>query len=119
MDNSFVLWGLLLVVGLMARSGMLIALYGAALVHLALDFPLHNNDSRAHFWPLTNWKFISPVSYWDPKYYGHIVGPSRSRPRSGSKCLSVAQIQRARNARIHYCFGVARSRASRHLWYYV
>ncbi|MFT4744102.1 MAG: hypothetical protein ACI91Z_002082 [Yoonia sp.] len=74
-DNSFVLWGLLLVVGLMARSGVLVALCGAALMHLALDFPLHNDDARAHFWPLTNWKFVSPVSYWNPKYYGHIVGP--------------------------------------------
>lgn len=74
-DNSFVIWGLLLVIGVMARCGVLIALCGAALIHLVLDFPLHNDDARAHFWPLTNWKFISPVSYWDPKYYGHIVGP--------------------------------------------
>ena len=75
MDNSFVLWGLVLVIGLMWRSPVMIALCGAALLHLAFDFPLHNDDARAHFWPLTNWKFISPVSYWDPKYYGHIVGP--------------------------------------------
>jgi len=61
--------------GIMARSGVLIALCGAALFHLALDFPLHNDDARAHFWPVTNWKFISPVSYWDPKHFGHIVGP--------------------------------------------
>ena len=59
----------------MARSAVLIALFSAALVHLTLDFPLHNDDARAHFWPLTNWKFTSPVSYWDPKYYGQIVGP--------------------------------------------
>lgn len=62
-DNSFVIWGLLLVAGIMARSAVLFALCGAALLHLALDFPLHNDDARAHFWPLTNWKFISPVSY--------------------------------------------------------
>ena len=37
-DNSFVLWGLLLVVGLMARSAVLIALCSAALMHLTLDF---------------------------------------------------------------------------------
>ena len=74
-DNSFFVWGLLLVLGIMARSGVLIALCGAALLHLALDFPLHNDDARAHFWPVTNWKFISPVSYWDPKHFGHIVGP--------------------------------------------
>ena len=74
-DNSFVIWGLLLVAGIMARSAVLFALCGAALLHLALDFPLHNDDARAHFWPLTNWEFISPVSYWDPNHYGHIVGP--------------------------------------------
>ncbi len=74
-DNSFVLWALMLVIGLMTRSAVLIALCSAALLHLTLDFPLHNDDARAHFWPITNWKFVSPVSYWDPKYYGHIVGP--------------------------------------------
>ena len=74
-DNSFVLWGLALVVALMARAPVFIALCGAVMLHLTLDFPLHNDDARAHFWPITNWKFISPVSYWDGKYYGHIVGP--------------------------------------------
>ena len=74
-DNSFVLWGMGLVLALMLQSRVLLALCGAALLHIALDFPLHNDDARAHFWPVSNWKFISPVSYWDPKYYGHIVGP--------------------------------------------
>lgn len=74
-DNSFVLWGLALVLAIMTGSKVAIALTGAALLHLALDFPLHNDDARAHFWPLTNWKFISPVSYWDRDHFGHIVGP--------------------------------------------
>ncbi|MEJ6403517.1 hypothetical protein [Yoonia sp. 2307UL14-13] len=59
----------------MARSPVMIALCGAALLHLFLDFPLHHDDGRAHFWPLTNWIFQSPVSYWDRNHYGNIAGP--------------------------------------------
>lgn len=73
-DNSFVLWGILLIVGIMANARIIVALGGAALVHLALDFPLHNNDARAHFWPLSTWVFQSPLSYWDPAHHGRIVG---------------------------------------------
>jgi len=53
----------------------LIAFAGAGLLHLALDFPLHNDDARAHFWPATDWRFISPVSYWDLRHFGGIIGP--------------------------------------------
>lgn len=74
-DNSFIIWGLGLVLAFMARAPVAIALTGAALLHLLLDFPLHNDDARAHFWPFTNWKFISPVSYWDRNHYGQIVAP--------------------------------------------
>ncbi len=74
-DNSVVLWGIALAVALMARSGWAVALTGAALLHLALDFPLHHDDARAHFWPLTDWIFVSPVSYWDPAHYGTWVAP--------------------------------------------
>jgi hypothetical protein len=74
-DNSMVLWGIALVLGLMWRSPVIIALCGAALLHLVFDFALHHDDGRAHFWPISNWIFASPVSYWDPQHYGGIVGP--------------------------------------------
>jgi len=74
-DNSFVLWGAGLALAFVVRAPWAIALCGAALLHLALDFPLHHNDGRAHFWPLSNWVFASPVSYWDRSHYGGIVGP--------------------------------------------
>lgn len=70
-DNSFVLWGLLLGLALWARKGWAVALTGAALLHLALDFPLHHDDGRPHFWPLSSWVFESPFSYWDR---GHGAG---------------------------------------------
>lgn len=45
----------------------------AALTHLAGDLPLHADDAHPHFWPLTDWRFFSPVSYWDPDYYGGLA----------------------------------------------
>lgn len=74
-DNSFILWGIALAAALALRSSWAIALTGAALLHLALDFPLHHDDGRPQFWPLTNWIFESPVSYWDSRAYGNIIGP--------------------------------------------
>ena len=74
-DNSMILWGIALVLGVMWRSPVMIALCGAALLHLGLDFLLHHDDGRAHFWPITDWIFMSPVSYWDGDHYGNIVGP--------------------------------------------
>ncbi|MEL6549824.1 MAG: cobalamin biosynthesis protein CobQ [Pseudomonadota bacterium] len=73
-DNSFVLWGIALGLAVWLRSGWAIALSGAALLHIAFDFPLHNEDARMHFWPLTDWKFFSPISYWDSASGAQVVG---------------------------------------------
>lgn len=73
-DNSFVLWGLALAAALLWRNTAAVAFTGAALVHLAFDFPLHSHDARMHFWPLTDWKFESPVSYWNRSEGGNVVG---------------------------------------------
>ena len=64
-DNSFVLWGIGLALALWAGSGWAVAFTGAALLHLATDLPLHGHDARMHFWPVTDWKFHSPLSYWE------------------------------------------------------
>jgi len=73
-DNSFILWGIAFAFALWSKTPWAVALTGAALLHIALDFPLHMEDARAHFWPLTEWKFISPVSYWDTAHHGALVG---------------------------------------------
>ncbi|MCG6903455.1 MAG: cobalamin biosynthesis protein CobQ [Rhodobacter sp.] len=73
-DNSFVLWGGLLALGLCYRHAALIACAGAACLHLAFDFPLHNHDARMHFWPVSSWVFESPLSYWDSRHYGESIG---------------------------------------------
>lgn len=46
----------------------------AALTHLAGDFPVHVDDAHPHFWPLTDWRFRSPVSYWDNVHHGRAFG---------------------------------------------
>ena len=64
-DNSVLVWGTLLCIAIWSGRRWAIALCAAALLHLALDFPLHHDDGRPHFWPLSGWVFESPVSYWD------------------------------------------------------
>jgi len=32
---------------------------------MVLDFPFHAEDAHKHFWPLSDWRFHSPFSYWD------------------------------------------------------
>jgi hypothetical protein len=49
-------------------------LFGSAgLLAAAEDLLLHHNDAHAHFWPISDYRFASPVSYWDPAHYGHIT----------------------------------------------
>ncbi len=73
-DNSFLVWGALFGLALWTRRAWAVALTAAALLHLALDFPLHAGDGRPQFWPLTMWVFDSPLSYWDSRFGGRIVG---------------------------------------------
>lgn len=42
----------------------------AALTHLAGDFPVHNSDAHMHFQPLSDWRFRSPISYWEAAHHG-------------------------------------------------
>ena len=80
--NSLPLFGLILLLGWMvpktvpglnALSSALIFFALAAITHLLGDLPLHVKDGHAHFVPFTQWRFVSPVSYWDPRHYGTIV----------------------------------------------
>lgn len=76
-DNSVFVYGALLLAGLALRAAAagppLVAFAGAALLHIGLDLPVHHDDGRPHFWPLTDWVYASPISYWDPQRSGHWV----------------------------------------------
>jgi hypothetical protein len=73
-SNSFVLFGLAFAIAFWRRRPLLAILAVAALLHLALDFPLHADDAHRHFWPVSDWRFASPVSYWDANHNGLIGG---------------------------------------------
>ena len=74
-DNSIPLWAVLLFLSIRWGRLWMQALCAAALLHLGLDFALHHDDGRPHFWPLSNWVFESPVSYWDIRRGGAWIGP--------------------------------------------
>ncbi|EDZ44619.1 MAG: cobalamin biosynthesis protein CobQ [Rhodobacteraceae bacterium] len=74
-DNSFLLWGLVLAFALWRKARAGVAFAGAGLLHVSLDFPLHHDDGRPHFWPASDWIFESPVSYWDRAHHAGWVQP--------------------------------------------
>ena len=75
-DNSFIFWGLALAVAIWRKMPILLAFSGAGFLHLLFDFPLHTHDVRMHFWPVTDWVFVSSFSYWDSTAYAGVVGPA-------------------------------------------
>jgi len=55
-----------------ARSHIVGACLLSMLLHTLTDLPVHHDDGHRHFFPLSDWRFDSPVSYWDPAHYGHL-----------------------------------------------
>lgn len=47
-------------------------LCASVLLHALGDAFLHREDGHRHLWPLSTWRFESPVSYWDPAHHGHL-----------------------------------------------
>lgn len=69
-SNSVPLAILLLCVGLQRNWTPLTVMAGAMLIHAGLDLPLHADDAHRHFWPISDWRFHSTISYWDSDYHG-------------------------------------------------
>lgn len=76
--NAVFLWLALLIAGFLLlrvpsvfRVGLFVFFVAAAaLLHVGLDLPVHHDDAHRHFWPISDWRFRSPVSYWDPAHHG-------------------------------------------------
>lgn len=45
----------------------------AALLHIAFDLPFHNHDAYRHFWPISDWRFYSPLSYYETEHHARWV----------------------------------------------
>lgn len=50
-----------------------ILLFISMVCHSLLDLPVHHDDAHRHFFPFSDYRFISPLSYWDPRHHGKIV----------------------------------------------
>lgn len=44
-------------------------------IHTVFDIPLHHNDGPRIFYPFSDYRFMSPISYWDVNYYANYVIP--------------------------------------------
>lgn len=74
LSHSFILWPALLLLGHVVGKKLLFWIAAGGILHSFMDFTVHVDDAYRHLWPLTDWKFESPLSYWDPNHYGNIVG---------------------------------------------
>lgn len=72
--NSIPLIAIALGISFHFRKTVLSMVLASMLIHCFLDFPVHHDDGHRHFYPFSDFRFASPLSYWDPRYYGNIVG---------------------------------------------
>lgn len=109
-DNSVLFWGLGFALAVRRSAPWAIALTGAALLHLCLDFPLHHDDGRPHFWPMTSWVFESPFSYWDRAHGAHGIALLEAA------CAVGATAMLFRRSAPFWALGVAVALMAAELW---
>lgn len=47
--------------------------FASMFLHGIFDLPIHNDDAHRHFFPLSDFRFFSPLSYWDTKHHAGLV----------------------------------------------
>jgi membrane-bound metal-dependent hydrolase YbcI (DUF457 family) len=74
--HSFLPWGaamlLLLSTGAWRRWPGLAAFIAGWGSHVVIDMLTHRSDGYPIFWPLSAYRFPTPVSYWEPAYHGRV-----------------------------------------------
>lgn len=73
LTHSFILWPLLIAVACYFGWHLIRWFSISAFLHAAVDFFVHTADAYRHFWPVSDWKFVSPISYWNNAEYGRYV----------------------------------------------
>ncbi len=71
--NSIPIYAVMFLIGFFARGRLwgkcLLVFALAALIHMATDLPVHAHDAYRHFWPLSDWRFFSPFSYYEADHH--------------------------------------------------
>lgn len=52
-----------------ALAGLTLVFALAALIHIATDIPVHASDAHRHLWPISDWRYYSPLSYWEADHH--------------------------------------------------
>ena len=72
--HSFLPWGVAMMLLLLTRTGRrspaLIAFVAGWGSHVVIDMLTHRSDGYPIFWPLSDYRFLTPVSYWERAYHG-------------------------------------------------
>lgn len=69
---------ILIVLGIgyyLLNSEKIVVCAWSMLLHCGFDFITHHDDGHHHFFPLSDFVFESPISYWDRDHYGDIIVP--------------------------------------------
>jgi len=66
---------LLMAMGAVRKSGAIIALALSMLLHDFADLLTHHSDAHRHLWPLSDWRWASPVSYWERAHHAAVYVP--------------------------------------------
>lgn len=93
--NSIPLAVVGLVVALALRQTGAALLSASVALHALLDLPVHREDAHRHFLPVSDWQFVSPVSYWDPAHHGAAV----ALLETVAVCLGVVVLWRRSESR--------------------
>jgi hypothetical protein len=67
--HSFVIWAAGAAAIALVRPELLPLMWGW-LGHNVADLLTHHSEAHAHFYPLSDWKFESPVSYYEWEHHG-------------------------------------------------
>ena len=110
--NSIPLYAALLIIGIIFlrmasgvwRIGLFLTFFAmAALTHVAGDLPVHVTDAHRHFWPFSDWKFISSISYWNEDHHG---GTFIILEGIGGLLLTVILFRRFKSAWVRALLGI-------------
>lgn len=71
--HSIPVTGAICAAGVALGLPWLALLAGSMVLHNVADLPLHAEDAHRHFYPLSNYRFKSPISYWNPQFWGRVV----------------------------------------------
>lgn len=71
--HSFPLLVVAFAVATLLRAPRAQRFVASMLLHSCGDIFVHGADAHRHFFPLSDYRFVSGISYWDPTHHGNLV----------------------------------------------